>query len=253
MIIRPTHSKTLTVGALVAASILALSANQANAAINLLANGGFEDFASSPNYYNVGTNGDHATPAGFGWSVIDNNVDLVTYAGIYGATGGAQFGDQFLDLVGYNDTGGIAQSFKTDVGASYTLTFSYANNYGSAPFAAADFGVLSGGAQLFGNVSHTSSSRSDLDWSTYTSQFIAGDTVSTLSFLTTFGEDSGGIYLDNVSVTRSGATEQEPPPIDSQPISSGVPEPSTWAMLISGFGMMGLSLRRRGVMIRARA
>ena len=33
----------------------------------------------------------------------------------------------------------------------------------------------------------------------------------------------------------------------SEPLTSGVPEPTTWALLISGFGLAGASLRRRRV------
>lgn len=32
-----------------------------------------------------------------------------------------------------------------------------------------------------------------------------------------------------------------------EPVAAPVPEPETWAMLVSGLGLVGMRLRRRGV------
>jgi hypothetical protein len=50
--------------------------------------------------------------------------------------------------------------------------------------------------------------------------------------------DTFGAYIDSVdSVAGPGAIEFG--------ISLGTPEPATWAMMLSGFGLVGLALRRR--------
>ncbi len=50
-----------------------------------------------------------------------------------------------------------------------------------------------------------------------------------------------GILFDDLSVTPSS---QAPP---------GVPEPSTWAMMIGGFGLVGAMIRRRRVVVMSRS
>lgn len=37
------------------------------------------------------------------------------------------------------------------------------------------------------------------------------------------------------------------PPVAPPPTDPGIPEPATWMFLVSGFGLVGLSLRRRAV------
>ena len=210
--------RKLLVGA-AAASLIAGSAQ----ATELLINGGFEDFnAGGADYYNIGV--DHSTPAGFGWAV-SGDVDLVTYGGIYTSTtpaGGG--GTQALDMVGYRD-GSIEQAFATVIGQTYNYSFDYSHNPG----------VTAGnmGFSIFGSSSLASASIFDNDlaltWTHYAGSFVA-DSVSTLISFNSFDTCcAGGIYLDNVSVTTSGA----------------VPEPATWAMMIAGFGLAGSALRRR--------
>jgi len=50
------------------------------------------------------------------------------------------------------------------------------------------------------------------------------------------GAGDEGLGLDNVVLTYDGVRQQGPP---------GIPEPSTWALMIGGFGLAGAMLRRR--------
>ncbi len=210
--------RKLLIGA-AAASLIAGGAH----ATELLVNGGFEDFSvGGAGYYNIGV--DHPTPAGFGWTV-SGDVDLVTYGAGYTTTtpaGGG--GTQALDMVGYND-GVISQSFATVVGQTYNFSFDYSHNPGVT---AGNMGFL-----ILGNSSLANDTIFDNDlaqtWTHYVGSFVADSTSTLISFNSYDTCCSGGIFLDNVSVSTGGA----------------VPEPATWALMITGFGLVGSTLRRR--------
>jgi Protein of unknown function (DUF642) len=94
---------------------------------NLLVNGSFETPVIAPaSFLDFGVGGE---PAGFAWTVATNTVDIVSN-GVFGWTGTAFDGVQWLDLVGFGSTGGIQQTFATTPGQQYTLSFAYGNNPG---------------------------------------------------------------------------------------------------------------------------
>jgi hypothetical protein len=192
-------------------------AGAASAATNLVANGGFEAPSEvGQDYVNFSS--------GFtGWNVLVNNVDIVPYAGAYGegapSGGGAA---QFLDLVGYGSTGAVSQDLGLVAGQTYNFSFDYANNAFSTSSASADV-TLDG--VLLTSVTHNTSTPTAGDWTHYSGSFVAGASGPyELAFTTTAGGNSGGIFLDNVSV-------------------SAVPEPATWALMLAGFGGLGAALR----------
>ena len=182
----------------------------------MLVNGNFENtgFGGTTGYYNVGNSADHLIPSDFGWSVPVNNVDIVAN-GVYGpylAGGGAYS----LDLVGYGSTGEIEQSINTVAGKTYTLSLEYsANNGVSNPTAA----IIVNGAALGSLTGGTT-------WKQFSTTFTGTGAPMTVAFDETYGANSGGVFLDNISV-------------------AAVPEPATWAMLILGLGLTGVMLRRR--------
>jgi hypothetical protein len=210
---------------LVAGLTATLSA-PALAANNLIVNGGFEaNPGITAGYYNVGPSGsgaDNSIPAGFGWSVPTNNVDIIAYQSYSPApVNGGSFG---LDLVGYGSTGEIAQSFSTVGGKTYNVNFVYAANPG---FNGAMADVLVNGAAI-GSVTGTANS-----WQTFTGSFIGTGGMVTFAINETFGGANGGVFLDNVSVTT-------------------VPEASTWVMMLVGFAGLGFAgYRRKAVTLAA--
>lgn len=216
-----------------AAAIAALAiAQPAAAATNLIANGGFETPGDPTGASVVIYAG--GEPTGFGWTVTEGSVDVHATNGPFGGEPDpAGAGAAALDLVGLGQTGGIAQTFATLVGATYRLTFDFANNpFG--PSAAMDFGVKGRNSNVFmQSVTHSGSVLSDMNWTNFVYEFTATDTQSTLFFTNTAGITHGGVYLDNVGVEYlSGGV-------------AGVPEPGTWALMISGFALAGAALRRR--------
>ena len=214
-----------------AAAAALATALPAVAATNLIANGGFETPGDPTGASVVIYAGQE--PTGFGWTVTEGSVDVHATNGPFGGNPdpvGA--GASALDLVGLGAKGGIAQNFATKTGATYRLTFDFANNpFG--PLASMNFGVNGRGSSSFmQSVTHTGSVLNNMNWTSFTYEFTANDTLSTLFFTNTAGITSGGIYLDNVNVEYvSGGI--------------GVPEPATWALMISGFGLAGTALRRR--------
>jgi hypothetical protein len=190
-------------------------------ATNLLVNGDFEDasFGGTATYYNIGGSGaDNPVPAGWGWTVPVNNVDIIAN-GVYTPflpTGGAYN----LDLVGYDSTGAISQTFATVLGKTYVLSLDFTQNgSGRTADVVLDSTTLT---TLTGTGS----------WQTWTTSFVGTGSPTTLTISEVIGGNSGGIVLDNISVTA-------------------VPEPATWAMLITGFGMVGYGLRRRRTAVAA--
>jgi hypothetical protein len=198
---------------LAASLLLAIPASAQ--ASNLLVNGGFEAGGGSL----------------AGWTV-SGAVGIATGA-IYGPCCGANgsepafSGNHFAVFGGGNVVSGnsITQSFATIIGKRYDVS--------------ARFGALGGsGSQRInfnvqgslGSVPMDAFVNNNLDttFSTFTTSFIAFAPTTTIRFANLSGFDGIDPILDNVSVTT-------------------VPEPSSWAMMITGFGLVGAGARRRRI------
>jgi choice-of-anchor C domain-containing protein len=209
--------KTLLAGAaLVATFALAGSASAAE----LIVNGHFR-------------NGDTPAPGGFitvgtgfadaslipGWDVLDGNVDWIT-----GYWAGSDGDGYSIDLDGYFSHATIGQTISTVAGHTYNLTFDIAANPDYAGMRVAVVGAngstigtenynLVGGGFVWEGRSLNFTANSDSTLIT----FASGDSAENCCF---------GAAIDNVSVMA-------------------VPEPATWALMITGFGGAGAMLRRR--------
>lgn len=221
--------KQATQFAAAAAAVLAIMAAAPASAANLLTNGSFEDIGAGAapegwgglTYYTDGTHPGHvALP---GWTVLDGSVDLT---GTHTTWGPAATGDYSLDINGW-EAGTISQSFDTVVGKLYQVSFAYSRNAAGAPDpATAD---VSAGGSIF----HVSAANNpalygtggNMLWQQGGFSFV-GTGHDTIQLKATV-PGNGGVFFDAVSV------------------SGGVPEPATWALMISGFGLAGAALRRR--------
>jgi len=199
------------------------------AAADILVNGGFEaPVQGPPNFaaFNVPAGSNLIT----GWNVVQGNVDL-TGTCCYGPlTNTLDHGSlQAVDLIGDDRGsggvfGGLSQSFATVTGQKYQLTFDYSHNFGGS---ASNYAAQVTVGDLSTTVSQTSDQRV---WVAFSQTFTANSDSTTLTFIDTQGAFNAGIYLDDVSVT---------------PLTAGVPEPSTWAMLLIGFAGLGFMGYRR--------
>lgn len=199
---------------LAAAAALAVFASPA-AAQNLVLNGDFE-LGLDPGSYNQVDVGD---PDITFWTVTSGNVD---YIGTYWlGQGGA---GRSVDLAG-SALGTISQSFATQIGQAYQVSFYASRNPDGGDAertGTVDFG---GSSETFSYSLLTSVT--NMNWQLYTYSFVADSLLTVLSF--SADASAGCCYgpaLDTVAVVA-------------------VPEPEMWAMLLLGFGAIGLQMRRR--------
>ncbi|PZN96321.1 MAG: PEP-CTERM sorting domain-containing protein [Alphaproteobacteria bacterium] len=168
-----------------------------------------------------------------GWTVGGAGVDLVG-SNYWDASDGIQSVD-----LSRRGAGSISQSFATVVGVTYLVTFDLSGN----PFGGVDdkITVISfSGNDPVEQVYSVSAANSPTNmlWETYGFSFTASALTSTLTFTSAEGNRFGPA-LDNVAITGddgAGAT---------------IPEPSTWAMLVIGFGLVGVARRRRATAVAA--
>ncbi len=162
------------------------------------------------------------SPAGSGnitsWEIIGLSVDYI------GTVWQASDGNRSLDLEGIeaNAGGGVRQSFATDIGQMYEVTFDMAGN----PVGEVGIKVLNVSAGdnnqnfLFDTVE---SSLEFMNWDTRMFTFTATSTSTTLTFTQVSPLTAFGAALDNVDVHL-------------------VPEPSTGLLL--GAALAGLAVYR---------
>jgi len=208
--------KKLFVGIIVA---LGLSIQPGNAA--LLVNGDFE----SPGGSSVSPISSSTIT---GWTFSGDEYLIYNQSGYNGGIT-AQSGDFYISLGHNGTTGGtLSQSFSTTVGQSYLVSYYTSEQQGSAT----DQQVV---VSVFGsdpNVALASQTTQIIDsigvWNLNSFTFIADSTSTTLQFFDATLVGGGANWaLDTVSVT------------------DGVPEPSTWAMMILGFAGIGFMAYRR--------
>jgi hypothetical protein len=171
--------------------------------------------ASGAQAGNLLVNGDFETGDFTGWNVNDpgNNTHVWTAIdGLY-----AQSGSYFAALGAVGCCGTLSQTVADTAGQSLVLNYYFRSDGGTPNYFEADWnGVLIAGSAVSG-----ASASGYVDY-----QFKLTATGSdTLTFLEQ--DDPGFGTLDNVSLT------------------SAVPEPATWAMLILGVAMVGFAARRR--------
>jgi len=124
--------------------------------------------------------------------------------------------------VAYTNGGTFSQdlSATTVAGATYTLTFyeGWRNDQG-LPTNAVD--LVIGGT----DVAATGAALTQGDWTEYQATFTTATSGQSIA----------------IDVANSGGQGD----FDNFNLTSTVPEPTTWAMLLAGFGALGLALRRR--------
>ena len=221
------------VAALAVLATVAVAPSSAAAATNLVSNGSFEETGGAAQQgwggYTFGEIYSAPLP---GWTLVGGSVDVtVTGPGSASALWGpAADGFDALDINGW-DAGEISQSLATKVGQTYRVTFDYSRNVAGAPyFATAN--VSAGGNTFNVAAANDGSFGSPFNMIWKTGSFTFTGTGADIIDLKATIDGNGGVFFDKVSVT-------------------GVPEPTSWALMIGGFGLTGAALRRRGLAARA--
>ena len=203
---------------LLAAMLVALPATAAQATIVI--NGSFEQGPASVGTFRTYGAGSTAIT---GWTVTSGSVDLI------GSYWNSSDGARSLDMSG-NAPGTIVQMLSTVAGQRYRLSFDVSSNWDNRSLKTMN--VFFGNATPMNIVSPPVSR--PMTWVTHSRIFTADSASTQLRFQSTFG-GPWGVALDNVAV------------------NAVVPEPASWAMLITGFGLIGAIMRRRPTMARALA
>jgi len=197
---------------LLLAAALVASFGTAQADPNLVVNGSFEDGVQGAGSWAVynSING-WSTISGSGIEVR-NNVAGAAYDGV-----------NYVELDS-NDNSAMRQTLGTDIGASYNLSFAYSARTGVGA-ASNPIEVLWNNTSL-GVITADGTGLSGNDWHIFNFA-VTGTGKDNLVFRAIGTNDSLGGSLDAVSVTAA------------------VPEPSTYAMMFLGLGLIGFNLSRR--------
>lgn len=187
------------------------------------------------------------------WTVTNGTVDLISHGGFgINCFGGA---GKCVDLDGSTSDAGVMTSgtFAFGAGDVVTLTFqARGNDRGGAldtltagfnflaatngiSFAGGGFGAGGGAFAGETSLSFSDTLAASDPYAAYTMGFTAASAGSLSVFFSAAGGDSVGPILDNVS-------------LDVRTPTGAIPEPSTWAMMLLGFGTLGAALRRRRVL-----
>lgn len=197
---------------LLLAVAVAASFGGAHAATNLVVDGSFEDQAQAAGSWAVYS-------AINGWSTVSGSgIELRN-----DVVGTAFDGVNFVELDSNNNSA-MAQTLTTVAGSSYDLSFAYSARAGVSA-GSNPIEVLWNGISLAA-VTANGSGLSGNDWHVF-NYTVTGTGSDTLTFRAIGVNDTLGGSIDAVTVTAA------------------VPEPSTYAMMFLGLGLMGATLSRR--------
>ena len=184
---------------------------------DLIVNGSFE----SPGY-----SGNAILPSGSefvaGWTTVLNGAEYFNAT----AFGGAADGLMVVDLAHYiYSAGGIEQTVTTTIGETYDVSFYLGNFLASGRDGTGIVKVtVDGVTQSFDTPEATAAV---MVWDLASFQFTAVDTTTTIRFWNDQNANQHFALIDGVGVTAA------------------VPEPGTWALLLTGLGLLGWAARRR--------
>jgi len=205
------------------AAVLAAAAGTAQAGPNLLVNGSFEavDASAAPFYIRSFS----STP---GWTQFGDGVDLINNAYEQPSLPvlvDASDGVNFLDMNQARAFGGIFQTVGASVGQAFRLdldTTAWATN------------SLGGtiGYELYDPMSNNTLASGTFSDST-------GGTWVTRSLEAVAISSSIGVRIQAVATTQAGMG------LDNVVLTTAVPEPQTWALMLTGLAVAGALGRRR--------
>lgn len=216
------------------------------AAANLVTNGGFETLTDGIGQLGYNTNATGWSTTGYNFVFHGTTADsegssgVYGYLGLWGAANGSDnglgpspLGGNFVGADGAFSVGPISQTINgLTAGKSYDVSFYWggAQQSGFSGAQTEQWEVSLGGPSQFTAI-YSNPSHGFSGWMKETFTFTAGASSEVLSFLAHGTPDGVPPFsvLDGVSLNATGA----------------VPEPATWALMLSGFGLVGFAMRNR--------
>lgn len=194
---------------------------------NLIVNGGFNngDVDGPPGGFQFLNTGSNAIN---GWSILGGSVDWIR-----GYWQSADADGYSIDLNG-GSAGILAQTINTVAGQTYDLSFSLSGNP-DAFRGETRIAIIGAGGTTIGTSTYdltAANSRANMLWATETYSFVATGATTEIRF-------TSGNPIPGSTNTSWGAA------LDNVSVVTAVPEPTTWALMILGFGSAGAMLRRR--------
>ena len=219
---------TRIVKTLIATALLSSAAFAAQAD-TLVLNGSFEatNIGSAPWTYLSAVTGWQSSLAGGSAFEIQKGA---TQGGLSGFNSTAFDGKQYLELNTTQFTT-VSQNLATHAGNSYSLSFAYSGRPDTANHAASAVEVFWGGQKIFSTTAGAQSG-----WHLYTIDNLKANGNSTLLSFASIAPSSSvsyGSYLDAVQVSTF------------HPTTAPIPEPGTWALMLTGLLAMGMLVRQR--------
>ncbi|MFZ4690672.1 MAG: PEPxxWA-CTERM sorting domain-containing protein [Polymorphobacter sp.] len=227
----------------------ALVAAAAPAAANSFTNGGFESLTNGPGQIGFNTDATGWTIGNYPYTFVfaPGTADSTGSNGIFGnlslwgpnngsangLTASSPNGGNFIAMDGNfpgEPTGPLSQTISgLTVGKTYTVGFKYgfAQQFGFDGETIQNWTVNFAG-QSATTADFTVPNHGFTGWMSTSYDFIANNATETLSF----------VAFGNVPVPPFAL-------LDGVTFTQEVPEPSTWMMLIAGFGLVGFAARRR--------
>lgn len=228
----PRMRRMLLIGAVAA---IAMAVQPAWATTSLITNGSFED-GPNPGAFKTLSAGDTSIP---GWEVIGGvypNGDAKGSIDYIGGYWTASDGYRSLDLDGITP-GGVQQTFATEPGQEYRVTFDMAGNPEGPPVIKTLLTTANGSRTVFDFQIVGTTTKTNMNWQRKSFDFTATESSVTLTFQSltdpsgipgTAGKPgSFGAALDNVAVWA-------------------VPEPVTMFGAFMAVSSLGMYIRRRG-------
>lgn len=164
----------------------------ASAGTDILENGGFEigPAITGGSYKTLGG----GSTAISGWTVTGSSIDYIGPGWVVGE------GTRAVDLDGAFATGGIQQSFATEPGLAYEVSFAFAGNPGGGPSIKSVRVSVAGVVQDF-SIDTSGQVAYSPEWESRSLTIVAGSATATLSFTSLSSAGSSwGALIDDVVV-----------------------------------------------------
>lgn len=223
---------------------------------NILVNGGFEDIVTVPYHSDQYAPGGHvqnypnpAVTAQYlpGWTIEKPyESDLYRGAVVYGLVpAAAAEGSQYMSL-NWSPAGGItlynsiSQAFTLGSGATgfaFSVMMGIESGFDGSTLQVAVLNASGTVVAQSGLFNHTAGNRT---WSQKEWSASLGAGTYTLRLSGVGAGNAWDVLLDNAVLTQVGS-------------ASAVPEPASWAMLLTGFALTGVAIRRRALIQRVAA